>query len=339
MGGIQKKIELNVHIHTDMSSASATVPLQDLYLLLTCNWRFDGPQTGIPCEMVTKIYDDYGDLRVAPGQQHDPLQFCCVAPTAGDELEYVLQVISIFNQTRKFSLSVLSRNVGAHILQECANDNTSMLPARISSINCDVIITYGPGALHFIRQQTPVIILGPYGFGGLVTSANFPWFLENGFMGRPGGTHGEPVPASVVLDELMACKENKELLTPSGELTALARALPNRPLSDSRYYTQQACTLHAQLLDPGRRGDLTPVVASNIELIPQGGNIYIRRSKVHTTLAVLQKKDHVFFQQMDGRRTCAELMVMTSLDQDAFWTYLYALWEKKIILFDAVQIP
>jgi hypothetical protein len=325
-----------VHIHDNTSSFTKIVPLKNLYRFLTCNWLFDAAQTGIPVELTEKVYDDYNKVSVHPATPGEINQVCCVSPRADDHLDYILQVIAILNLTNAFSLSVFSAHPELHSLQQYGNENVSFLQPGINQFSAGIIITYGPGALHFIKAKIPVIILGPYGFGGLVTTTNFNWFIENGFMGRPMGGRGEPVPASIVLDELIECKEKQASFFSSDQLSQLANGILCKPLSEASSFVQVARKLHEQLYDPHLRWQLKPVVASNIALIPKEGNIYIRRLRLNTTLAVLKKKDQVFFQQMNGQNTCMQLMNNTSLSNDDFWSYLYMLWEQKIILFHAV---
>jgi hypothetical protein len=52
----------------------------------------------------------------------------------------------------------------------------------------------------------PALIMALCGMG--LSPEFLPWLLRDGFMGRPGGTYGEPIPAALVREELLNVKTN-----------------------------------------------------------------------------------------------------------------------------------
>lgn len=75
----------------------------------------------------------------------------------------------------------------------------------------DVLIAEGHTALKGVMQQKPVLVLGEYGFGGLVERDNVKEQYRTGFAGRLGGVKGEYLPLPMIdfeIKKVLDCQVN-----------------------------------------------------------------------------------------------------------------------------------
>jgi hypothetical protein len=221
------------------------------------------------------------------------------------------------------------------LLKQFANDHLSILLYEDKTVASayHLVITYGSGALHFIKNEIPVIISGPYGFGGLVTTENFPYLRKNGFCGRPGGNFGEPVPLEIVRDELSVIERMEALSFNARNVRKLAENLSCKPLSAIGEIREQARVLYETLYDDRGRWELRPMLAENIQIVQKRPQILLRRAAINDTVATIQEGDLDLFRQMNGEHTCKHLLAYSKIQEAAFWKLIYALWDKKIIVF------
>lgn len=64
--------------------------------------------------------------------------------------------------------------------------------------SASVIIGEGQSVIKGILMEKPVLVLGDYGYGGLVNMNNIDLFWKNGFLGRIGGAKGEYLPFELI---------------------------------------------------------------------------------------------------------------------------------------------
>src|ERR1700722_6401053 len=195
-----------VHLNRELSKNCLLINPKDCYAVLTLNWLFDALQSGLPPELVEKLYDDHNGLLVEapiqPGESGD-FRVLYVSVDDTEEPVHLRRVIAAMNLITQMSLSIYCSKKLHRVVKDFANEHIQFVDKKEghrvpTPLYADLVITFGPGALHFIRQEIPVMIVGPYGYGGVVTAGFLPYPPRNGFMGRPGGTYGEMIPAAIV---------------------------------------------------------------------------------------------------------------------------------------------
>jgi hypothetical protein len=325
----------------DITGDEEIITPAGLFGIATCNWLSDTLKMGIPAELVHRVYDDYQGLQVAASRpdKDQKLNIACITPGGKGALKHILQLVSIFNLTTRFTLSIHCTPDQFGIIKPFANDHLlftvqpeGQQPLK-APFSCDLIITYGPGALHFMKQAIPVVVIGPYGFGGLITADNFNYLLNNGFCGRPGGYFNEVIPPMLVQEELLAIHGMDNLQAITGTVKTLADNLPYSPLSKVSELVAKARSLYDQIYHEKARLALKPVIAANVEFICKEEIFVLRRICINDTIAILNKQELFFFRQINGDNDCRTLHAVSKMPEKEFWKFMYTLWDKKIILF------
>ncbi len=308
--------------------------------ILSCNWFVNPEKFGIPLDIVIKIYNDHNQLKIKKDLHLDSsLKVVYIEDDENDnELQNSLNIISIFNQINSVDLFIYCNEKNIEIFRGYSNDDIQYIQKSADTnkktpLEADVIITYGPGVLHFIKQLIPVIIIGPYGLGGWVTPDNFPYLLKSGFVGRAGGTFGEYIPAEIIAHELLTIKENKNLSSILNANKAYADSLHYKPISAANAIIAEATELQEKINHSQKRWKLYPIVASNILFEECNGTVAIKRKHIHDTLCTVSKEDVAFFNSIDGKTDCKTLFKVSEMEEDDFWETIYSLNERKIILF------
>lgn len=317
------------------------IPLAGLFSVATCDWLSDPNKVGIPAELVYRVYEDFGQIRLCVAGQNkgQKLKILCLLPPGENKVRLLLLVISVFNPVVGVELSICCTAGEALLLRPFANDHLLFLIQESCHFpeeptdGYHLVITYGPGAVHFIRQNMPVVIIGPYGFGGLVTEENFAYLLKNGFCGRAGGCFREMVPSGLVQEELDAIGRMEGLESNTARVRRLVEGLSCTPLSALGDLVERSRLLYDSLYDEMARWDLRPLLASNIQIVHKQPQVLLRRAGINDTVAVVKEGDLVFFQQLDGGKNCRALLEYAKIPEIAFWKLIYALWDKKIIVF------
>ena len=332
---MSKKVK--VYLNKDHARNRLLIRPQNLYAVMTLNWLFDPAGSGLPPELVEKIYDDHRQLRLEFKEEAVESKFHVLYVSVEDveETIYLMQAISVFNRVAEVPVSIYCSKKAYREVKAYSNDHIDFYvrgQQRPAIPPVDLVITFGPGALHFIRQGIPVMIIGPYGFGGLVTPEFLPFLVRCGFMGRPGGSYSEPIPEAIVREELLQIKCNK-LSTVAIALRDAASKLPFLPLSGCNEVVKRAKQLHRRLYNKTMRRQLVPRIASNVEMERRGELCYVKRKCINDTLAVINHKKLVFFNKIDANADCSVLHAQSGLTEEDFWKYIYVFWEKKIIVF------
>ena len=250
----------------------------------------------------------------------------------------MLKLISVFNQLSSLNFNIYCQENYIGFLENYTNEHIHFIKSGIQSedgffLEADIIITYGSGVIHFLKQKIPVLIIGPYGLGDWVTPENFFYLLKTGFMGRAGGILDEFIPVEIVAHEMLTIKDFKDLPSICKANKKLADKLPYKPLSSSPEIIAEYTALQKRMNDPQARWKLQPALASNVLFENNGETIIIKRRYIHDTLCSVSNEDMPFFQAINGTVNCKELNKISQMDEDDFWEMMYALNEKRIIIF------
>ena len=307
---------------------------------LSTNLMEDFETFGIPNEITEKVFNDYPfktDSRIT--KFDDPLKIIYIPDQYVNwELKNELSIISIFNQLVTINFTIICEEGYIELLKQYSNQNISFLSkVEVANgeikLNAHIIITHGSSVIHFLKQQIPVIIAGPYGFGGWVTSQNISYLIKNGFLGRAGGTFGEMIPVELIAHEVLAIKECKTLQSMLKEAKEFADNLSYKPLSEANEIIERFENRKAQWEHHSNRWRLEPFIASNILFKEAGETIMITRKYIHDTLCTISQEDLPFFQKINGEINCEELFKNSGLEENEFWEIMYSLNEQKIILY------
>lgn len=323
-----------VYFHKDLSRNTAIINPRDLYGVLTVNWLFDAAQSGIPPELVDRLYEDHQGMLITSQSGSTPLKVLYVSVEDTDEAMHLLRVISIMNAITQVSFSVYCSKQRHMEVRDVANDHISFIlrnkPLRLSY---DLVITFGPGILHFIRQEIPVMVAGCHGYGGIVRPENFPFLLKEGFLGRYGGAFLEKIPFEAVQRELLTIKKYGYPATDLCRLKEIAAPLDCTPVSRADMLIQKAGELRRRLYHRKERWQLKPKLASNVSVVSKNGLSYMRRTNINDTIAVADPEKFQFLNRLKGDENCASLHIRFRMEESEFWDYLHTLWDKKIIVF------
>jgi hypothetical protein len=332
--------DISVFLHNDLSKDLLLLPLKDLYAVISLNWRFDPLRSGIPPELVEKMYDDYQGLTVekAAVSETAVLQILYISAGSGEEGIQLLQVISLMNLIPGVVFTVCCQDAAIGQLRTYANEHIQFIRMPRAGVKdkmlsgaYHLVMTFGPGALHFLRQGMPVLVAGPRGFGGLVLKENFPGLLFDSFMGRPGGNLQEPLPPLIVQEELQYWQQ--EIGSLQDEVIIEAKKVYHRPISAADEVRGKAISLFRTLQHREDRRGLKPRLASNIEFVRKAPAVYLRRKGVGDTIAVIDETKSGFMEKLTGTKDCSELQSLSGLKEKQFWEYMYQLWDQKIIVF------
>lgn len=333
-----------VYLHRTVSRDRHVLETGKLFSVLTLNWLFDPLSSGIAPELVEKLYDDHGGLRIAPSDfPSGNLNIVYISVEDPEEAVHLMGVLPFMNGLPHIAFTIYCSKTQEKMVGPYANEHISFLTkrrfpnvglqGRSVPLSFHGVMTFGTGALHFLRQGNPVWIAGPYGWGGLVDTGNFHDLAKRGFMGRPGASYGEPIPLSIVQEQFSVFLKRPPDGEMRSDLKKLAEQEYGTPLSEAKEKYRQAKQKKRTLYHPGDRWALRPKLASNIELIDKDGNIYCQRRVILDTLAIMSAAEKDFLTRMDGRTTCSELCRLSGMKRPAFWTHLYTMREQNIIVF------
>lgn len=209
------------------------------YTVITKSYRFkfySKPEVyGISPDRVKISYNDFAGYQFAQDSfEENTFHISCFLPEISHDLESIFRIISIINQLpqSKFSL-YLNASICERFISYCNNhiDIISWENRESLTVKTNLIVSYGLDVIHFLRNKIPVLVLGPFGLGGLVTPINISFLYRCGFMGRPGGILNERIPIELVAHELGILKDTKEINNLLNENKAIADAYPINPLS------------------------------------------------------------------------------------------------------------
>jgi hypothetical protein len=332
---------MNMSIH---KSTTKCYPLHEIDIadkIISCNWRLNPEEVGLASEIVEKVYDDYNGLIVnyLP-LVNDQLKvlYTISAEDIDTNWEYLLKMISLFNLVPSVEFWIYGTEKHNNVLKNYSNEhilfiNSIDVETCGKDISTNLVITYGPGALHFLKQGVPVIIAGPFGLGGWVTEENISFLIRDAFMGRPGGTAGESIPPNIFIHELLCIKECKNIDEQILFTQVCSRNLPYKQLSDAPNIIGNANILYQQLNDFDKRWELFPRIASNIFFDQTTEDVLIKRTLINDTICTLAREDIDFFNKVREGHSCKVLNEYLGMNEDEFWGIINSLFLKRIILF------
>jgi hypothetical protein len=279
-------------------------------------------------------YEDYDNkLTFVLLPFSEKLKITYFLPVRGS-LECLLQAVSAFNlMNAEIEIYCHEHLIGK--VREYSNEHLSFrhLESGVTEIPANVIVTYALGALYFIKQRMPVMIIGPNGLGGWVTPENFPYLQRDGFMGRPGGELWERIPSFVVMEELLSIKNCTNLDDILRKNSELADRLPYVPRSKTGDVLEELSYRQSLIYSEKDKWLLKPTIATNIRFVQDSGTVYVRREYINDTIASFEASDFGFFKSINGKHDFQQLYQTSNMEQDDFWELVYALIEKKIISF------
>jgi len=330
---------MKIFIHKDPIQGFSLKEITDADKIFTCNWSLEPQNYGVPGELVTKIYNNHNDLSSSfTGIDVNNITVAYLPVQETDEmLINTLNIISLFNCIRFARLTIYCEEHQYKILSNYASDQISFnlysvnQPA-LPNIDASIIITFGSGAIHFLKQKIPVIIVGPYGIGGWVNSVNLPYFLKSGFSGRPGGALREISPLQILIDEIQCIVNCKDVDAEILEVYEKVQKLDILSLSQIEEFVLPFKQLFKQFYDPRIREMLRPNLSSNITFEQKDNRIYVRRKIINDIICSVDVNDAVLFTSIYEKRTFAEVRELIRSDEDNFWDTIYSLYEKRIVL-------
>lgn len=291
---------------------------------------------GVAPEAIVKSYDDFANCNFSViTDKNAALNICCFLPEVESNLEFIFQILSLLNKLPESSISLyLHKSLYESIAQYCNNHICVYAydQDKALSISTSIVITYGASVIHFLRNNIPVLVLGPYGLGGFVTSGNLPFLYQFGFMGRPGSNSSEVVPIEMLAHELCLFKEAVNLDEVLSRNKSIAEAYSINSLSEEKLRQKESCEkLHSFYNDFVKRNSLKPILCSNLRLLYNNDQVFIERTYVNDTLCTLDRADAPFFHDLNGQNTCLDLQKKHGLNEEDFWDMMPSLLHKQII--------
>lgn len=100
----------------------------------------------------------------------------------------------LFNTKNKFLSKVLNNNI--------KTTNSGNIQLNIQQSN--IVIGSGYTVLYAIMYKKPCIVIGDKGYGGLISTENFPEQYKSFFQGRIGGRYLEMLPDNLIIEDLQS---------------------------------------------------------------------------------------------------------------------------------------
>ena len=285
-------------------------------------------------EQIIVIYPEYDNIKV--NYKHysprETLSILAVGGTGDDEYLNFLRLASLLN---KIKGDIILTGTGPTInkMKDCVNAHIRLKDIRkwesSPSLDVHMVIGYGPGLLFFMKQYIPVMIVGPLGLGGLVTTTNFHALEKNGFNGRPGGRLWEEIPQSLYAEEFSELKS--WLPETFHKISELASASSFITASCAEEYLKNLSAHRNKIYDENERWNLIPKVCSNIMFGRSGNGFYASRKLLNDTLAMFE--DVTFFSYLKQRRSFLEILKLLEEDPVDYWNFVYSIIKQNIITY------
>ncbi len=162
-----------IFLHRNLFQDLIFVDPRDICAVLSLNWTLDAAASGIPPELVEKMYDDYQGLTLSKATTNQALRFLYIYPEDPNPPLQLLRAISLMNEFPEAEFTIYAHEpvitklrtyTNQRIKFMCRTDGKSRQVTIADTYHA--VITLRPGAIHFMKQGMPVIIIGPRGFGG-----------------------------------------------------------------------------------------------------------------------------------------------------------------------------
>lgn len=143
-------------------------------------------------------------------------------PNDDGSIVVAINSVNIINKLTPFINAMLSENIYLlSVMENIRNINFNpniRIIKRFEKLNelfnsAKLVIGEGQSAIRGILMEIPVLVLGSFGYGGIVNKDNIDLLFQNGFSGRNGGVRDEHLPFDLIEYDLNeAYKITKEEL-------------------------------------------------------------------------------------------------------------------------------
>lgn len=291
---------------------------------------------GIPQEM--QVHLSYPVEKVADHYLYEEQPNPCrivYCPTGQSVVENDLKLFRLLRNTNA-SLTIVSDAYGC---VKSALPPSAEIVSRRSLLSvlkkAHLVVASGYDAIRAMGLCKPCIVLGNYGLGGMVDTANYDHLQSVAFGGRKGASFGEMVPMDLLESEI-----KKALAFNSSENVHAIQERVCSTYNLSRFKKdlfgeiERILHLAAAIKSKKRRLLLKPLLSSVFAVEELEGKKYLVRGM--TCFGEIDDEMDELLKQCDGTATIQDLVQRNGYEpEDAvtLWENLYELWNEKLILF------
>lgn len=302
--------------------------------VLTTNLLIKPYESGFPEELTYKAYDTCCAVQVKKKfSNKNKLNVTYISNKGeNDEFFFLIRIISLFNKMPSIQRSIYCSQAHIKYLKQIANEGIQFLSREEPQlIETELILCFGSSAIHFLLLGIPVIIVGTFGLGGLITQKNFEQFFKKGFMGRPGGAQNEEIPIELLAEEILEAQHSRMLLNQTKQIQALIQK-KQIPDYETLYNQLKTFSIDYWLNDIKRRWHIKMQLASNIQIFTKGKKTFLVRQHINDVMASFNEEEALFFKYLLEKRSAMEAYNKASIPIKDFWQMVSVLWDKKIII-------
>lgn len=164
-----------------------------------------------------------------------------------------------------------------------------------------VIIGEGQSAIRGIMMEKPVLVLGIFGYGGLVDNNNIDLLFNDGFSGRQGGAKDEHLPFELIEYDLKEAKKKTKV-----ELKKLKERLKNL-ITDEYNILTEDIEYHTSVKEQNIR-DMKLLKNSLYSLVSTSSiNVfYLKNNITNQLICKLNKDESDFIEYLDKSSTISD---------------------------------
>ncbi|MDO8997838.1 MAG: hypothetical protein Q7U77_14525 [Sediminibacterium sp.] len=302
--------------------------------VITTNWLLKPHESGFPEELTYKAYDTCYGLQVKkPVSNKNKIKVTFISNKGeNEELFFLIRIISLFNKMPSIQRTIYCSRTHIEYLKQIANEGIEFRSREENQLlETEVILCFGSSAIHFLLSGIPVIIVGTFGLGGIITPENFELLLKKGFMGRPGGTYNEEIPIELLAEEILEVQHNKILFNQTVQIQALIKKKQFFDY-DTLYNQLETFNIDYWLNDIKRRWQIDMQLVSNIQILSKAKKTFLVRQHINDVMASFEEEEAMFFKYLLERRTAKEAFNIAAIPIKDFWLMVSVLWDKKIII-------
>jgi hypothetical protein len=303
--------------------------------IYTCNWEIDFEEIGIGEQVVSRVYEVFHNLEVVfePHNPPEKKKLVYISPRANDAWRQTLRLIAVFNLIIDYELTICCEPSSIPSLKKFSNQHihfTGFEKEQESKlvVQAYCVLSYGPSVLQFVNSGIRTVVVGPKGYGGLVTPHTIEYFLEQGFMGRCGGFKNEPLPPSLLFEDLgkALCIDTFE--TDQIVLIEKIKASGKMPLQASPGNEEQTSIPE---IDRLISRNLQAVLASNIILLKKKGKLVVQRKATNDVIVILEPPFSEWLQPVNGVLNVPQLLALAGDRKTSCLKFIQQLLEQKVI--------
>jgi hypothetical protein len=301
---------------------------------ITTNWCINPNSLGIAKELVYNAYENYGDISIRKPRHAKTKWRVAYISNKGlnEEYYFVAKIISLFNKLSSINKVIYCSVEIISDLKKIANEGIQFIALEEKlSIETDIVLCFGSGAVHILKQALPVIIVGTHGLGGWVEEDNLDYFIRTGFKGRPGGSFDEEIPLALLAEEIVNIQYAKAL---NQCCKKLAKKIDkyNFPTVSELIQKQLATSISQIKSDVLKRWDLKMRLASNLTIKKRSRLIMLVRTYIDDVVASFSAEEEPFFTYLIEKRTAKEAFGKAAISMKDFWGMIDILWTKRIVI-------